>query len=170
MIRRVMEKKRAVSSRSLFLGQFFPALFEKCFGGLDALFFRELSSFVFDANPTVVFVVEHDLERLLKVGFGFLPGIVEIMGLGRYSLGKWHELFEALVAIVAVEVSEIGKRAAFIETDVAKDFGHPFSIGRKPAVVLHDDVDLVILGKGGQGGEAFDAVECFFVVGRAFSM
>ena len=146
------------------------ALFEEGFGGFDAIVLGEFAAFVFDADVAVVFVLEHDAEHFGEVGFGFFAVFVEVVGLGGDAFGEGHEFFHAFVAVVAVEVSEVGEGATVVEADVGEDFGHPGSVGGEAAMVLDDDVDLVVFGEGGEGGESFDAVGGFFVVGSSFSV
>jgi len=117
----------------------------------------------------VVAVFEDDGEGFHVVGFGFFTGFIEFVGFGRDALGKGHEVFESLVAVVSVEVSEIGEGAAVIEADVLEDLGHPGAVGREAAVVFDDHVDFVVFGEVGERGQAFDAVDRFFVLIFAFA-
>lgn len=144
--------------------------FEEDFGGFDAVVFGEGFAFVFDADVAVVFVLEHDAEHFCEVGFGFFAVVPEVVGLGGDSFGVGHEFFHAFVAVVAVEVSEVGEGAAVVEADVFEDLGHPGSVGGEAAVVFDDDVDLVVFGEGSESAEAFDAVGGFFVVVCSFAV
>ena len=146
------------------------AFFEEGLGGFDAFVFGELAAFVFHADVAVVFVLEHDAEHLFEVGFGLFTVFVEVVGLGGDAFGERHEFFHAFVAVVFVEVSEVGKGAAVVEADVGEDFGHPGSVGGQSAVVFDDDVDLVVFGEGREGAESLDTVGGFFVVSGAFAV
>ena len=147
-----------------------PAFFEECFGRFDSVNFGEFPSFVFDADEAVVFMIHHDLESLEEIGFCLVSFVVEVVRFGGNAFGIGHEFGKAFVAIVSVEVSEVGESAAVVEVNVFEDLGHPGSVGRKSTMVFHDDVNVVVFGKGSESSKTFHAISGLFVIGFSFAV
>ena len=106
---------------------------------------------------------EDELHRFGEVGFDFVAGAVEFARLGGDSFGKGHEVADALVAIVFVEVAKVGEGTTVGKVDGSEDFGEPLAVGGVSAVILDEDVDVVF---GGKGGEFVEAIGDLF--GRFF--
>lgn len=168
------ERSLAIFNREKCLGlgffsQLGPRFFEEFFGGDDAIVFGEDFAFILNSDVAVVAVFEDDFEGFEVVSFGFVTRLIKFVGFGGNAFGEGHEVVDALVSIVVVEISEVWEGAAVVEIDLFEDLGHPCSVGREAAVVFNDDVDFVILSEGGEGVQTFDAIRRFCVVGWAFT-
>ena len=76
------------------------------------------------------------------------------MALGTDALGEGHQFGDALVAVVVVEVAEVGKRAAVGAAHLFDHAGQPLAVARQAAVVLDDHVEVHLAGKLGEPGQA----------------
>lgn len=132
---------------------------EEGFSEENAFVFGVIFAFVFDTNIAVVVGFENELHGFGEVGANFVAFFVKFVGLGGDSFGKGHEVADTLVAIVVVEVAEVGERATVGQVDGGEDSGEPLAVRRIAAMVFDNDVDVVI---GSESREFVETVSDLF--------
>ena len=90
---------------------------------------------------------------------GLVPFVVEVVALGADALGERHQLRHALVAVVLFAVAEpkLPKSGSVPQFGLIDHLHHrrqPLAVGRQAAVVLDDDVDIVLGAELGEPAQA----------------
>ena len=109
---------------------------QKCLCQLDTFKLAMLVAFKFDTDVPSVSRVDHDPHHPPVIGVNLVAILVELGRLGTDRLGRRHELFHALIAIVLLgrlaindEIAEVGQRAAARVVYLSDYRGKPLAIG-----------------------------------------
>src|SRR5690606_26803752 len=95
------------------------------FGRLDAFFLAQLASLIFDTDVPTITRILNELKHFPVVDIHLVTLLIKLIRFCAYALGKWHQVFNPLVAVVLVEVSEIRQAAAVTLT-------HALQYGTQP--------------------------------------
>jgi len=114
--------------------------------------FAQTVAFVLDVHVAPIAGIQDNLHEAQEVGFGLVAVFVEDMRLSAYALGIRHEFLGSLVPVVPdvrlaadKEVAEVRKGSYPRVIHQFHDPCEPLAIAGRPAMVLHDDVDALLI-------------------------